>query len=90
MYAASYGHVIVKELIGRSKYTGENKKGQFWSISYEQSADDFEWRDELAHFVEQTEDELTSQNFCRWHPRIFLVVNLGISQDPNHDIAMQL
>ena len=66
MYAASYGHVnIVKDLIGRgANISLKNKKGQFLIDIIREKRDDFEWRDELAYFVEQTEDELTSQIFA--------------------------
>ena len=66
MYAASYGHVnIVKELIGRgANISLQNKKGQFLIDIIRAKRDEFEWRDELAYFVEQTEDELTSQIFA--------------------------
>ena len=62
MYAASYDVNIVKELIGRgANISLQNKKGQFLIDIIRAKRDEFEWRDELAYFVEQTEDELTSQ-----------------------------
>ena len=92
MYAASYGHVnIVKELIGRgANISLQNKKGQDFLIDITWAKrDEFEWRDELAYFVEQTEDELTRPNFCRMASEDLLVESC-ISPDPNHDIAMRL
>ena len=66
MYAGSYGHVeIVKELIGRGANIAlKNKKDQFLIDIVRAKRDEFEWRDDLATFIEKTEDDLTSQIFA--------------------------
>ena len=53
MYAGSYGHVeIVKELIGRgANISLKNKKDQFLIDIVRAKRDEFEWRDDLATFI---------------------------------------